>query len=72
MPWVPNMVEEKMMAPMHDAFWFAGPEKMEAKCKLIPNDVDYLITHTPPKGILDVRFGCPKLLDRIQTLPNLR
>jgi Icc-related predicted phosphoesterase len=40
---------------------------------LIPDDVDILITHTPPYHILDkssrgIHFGCPVLADRIKTL----
>lgn len=56
----------------HDAFWYASPSKMEEKCALIPDDVQYLITHTPAAGILDIRFGCPKLLARLQDLKQLR
>ena len=37
----------------------------------IPDDVDVLITHGPPAGILDktfdgIRVGCPQLLQRIK------
>jgi predicted phosphodiesterase len=41
---------------------------------LIPSDVDILITHTPPFGILDcppgaeIHSGCPQLLDAVMRL----
>lgn len=44
---------------------------------LIPDDTDVLITHGPPRGILDwtkrdkINVGCPKLLERIGQL-NLK
>lgn len=43
----------------------------------IPNDVDVLITHTPPEGILDKanddhKLGCPELRKRLRSLSNLR
>lgn len=44
---------------------------------LIPTDIDVLITHSPPYGILDNtphgdKIGCKDLLDRIKQLPNLK
>lgn len=48
----------------------------------IPKDVDVLITHGPPYGILDItsypngvpkqRVGCYNLAETIKTLPNLK
>jgi Icc-related predicted phosphoesterase len=43
----------------------------------IPDDVDILITHTPPYGILDIsrsgtNAGCEVLRDRLQRLPSCR
>lgn len=43
---------------------------MEEHWDKIPKDVDVLITHTPPKGILDetsteIEVGCPALKDEI-------
>lgn len=35
---------------------------------MIPDDTDVLITHCPPKGILDDNLGCPKLAERISEL----
>lgn len=46
----------------------------------IPDDVDVLVTHSPPKGIMDKawydrdddRVGCPALRERLLELKNLR
>jgi Icc-related predicted phosphoesterase len=39
----------------------------------IPNDVQYLITHTPPCGVLDVHdLGSTTLRDRIKHLKHMR
>jgi Icc-related predicted phosphoesterase len=55
-----------------------GPE-IAAKWALIPEDVQVLITHGPPHGILDAverprgkHAGCEALRDRIGALPALR
>lgn len=46
----------------------------------IPDDTDILVTHGPPKGILDLtedlngnltRIGCKSLLNRVKELPNI-
>lgn len=47
-----------------------GPQ-LEAKWAQIPNDTDILITHGPPKGVLDGLFdgthvGCQHLLEAVQ------
>jgi Icc-related predicted phosphoesterase len=49
------------------------------KWALIPADVQVLITHGPPHGILDVvarprrkHAGCEAMRDRIAELPDLR
>ena len=44
---------------------------------LIPEDTNVLITHGPPKGILDLtrtrlNVGCPILLEKIKDLKNLK
>jgi Icc-related predicted phosphoesterase len=53
--------------------------EIAAKWALIPDDVQVLITHGPPHGILDVvarprgkHVGCEALRDRITALPALR
>lgn len=42
----------------------------------IPTDVDVLITHTPPAGILDLgrgrAYGCPHLAERLHSLRSLK
>ena len=40
---------------------------------MIPSDIDVLITHGPPKGVLDKcrdgrRVGCPHLLYRVEAI----
>jgi Icc-related predicted phosphoesterase len=65
------------------AFNFPPPGTSHAKkaallCwDAIPNDVDILITHGPPYGILDLTYGgqnvgCPYLEDRLQHLHQLK
>jgi len=48
----------------------SGPQ-LEAKWAQIPDDVDVLVTHGPPKGVLDRVFdgthvGCEHLLEAVQ------
>ena len=61
------------------AFNLQRGAEIAAKWALIPDDVDVLITHGPPHGILDVvdrppgkHVGCEALRERIATLPKLR
>lgn len=48
--------------------------EIEEHWNKIPNTIDVLITHGPPKGILDLttytseNVGCPKLLNRIKQI----
>jgi Icc-related predicted phosphoesterase len=52
------------------------PQQLAAKWKLIPDDVDILVTHTPAWGVLDaipskegmLHVGCPDLLVRINEI----
>lgn len=49
-----------------------GPQ-LAAIWEKIPEDVDVLITHTPPQGILDgENLGCQHLRQRIAQLPKLK
>lgn len=48
MPWTPTFCDWHFMA---------GPEKRKEKCDLIPHDIDILVTHGPPYGILDQESG---------------
>lgn len=41
------------MNPNHKAFTLDSEEELKKKWALIPDDVDILITHSPPYGILD-------------------
>ncbi|RMZ69822.1 phosphoesterase [Pyrenophora seminiperda CCB06] len=62
------------------AFQYAGEEEAECTWSRIPDDVDIVVTHTPPKGhcdgtadrLTDKREGCPSLLKRLsQVRPKL-
>ena len=55
-----------------------GPD-LAAKWALIPEDVEVLVTHGPPHGVLDrtdavlpAHAGCEALAERLQHLPRLR
>lgn len=54
-----------------------GDFELKVKWSGIPLDVDVLVTHTPPLGILDttsenLQVGCEVLLDRLEYLQNLK
>ena len=63
-PWQP--------AFMGWAFNLFSGEALREKWDLIPEDVDVLITHGPPYGILDDGKGCLQLTNRILWLENLK
>lgn len=53
--------------------YMRGPSSIASAWDCIPEDVDILITHGPPKGILDVNVsgiscGCPSLLLRVRDI----
>lgn len=60
------------------AFNIQNPETLAQKYEAIPEDVDILVTHCPPKGILDRtiwdqrRVGSPELACRLQKLKQLK
>ena len=63
-PWVPDLA--------HHAF-YADDAALKVAWSKIPNDVDVLLTHTPPAGMLDVSsrgltLGCPHLRKRLGAL----
>ncbi len=72
------------MNPKCKAFTVDTEEELEEKWKLIPDDVEILITHSPPYGILDeiqedtkwgarkFHVGSKSLIDRIPHLKNLK
>ena len=50
-----------------------GPDEIRKRWAAIPTDTDVLLTHGPPKGILDCtydgrRVGCPELSNRLAEL----
>jgi Icc-related predicted phosphoesterase len=47
-------------------------EELKEKWDAIPSDVDVLVTHQPPEGILDNGQGCKHLRQTLGRLPNLR
>lgn len=52
-------------------FQLDGQKEAEEKWSSIPEDLDILVTHGPPSGILDnvgrgIHAGCPELLKRVQ------
>ncbi len=55
-----------------DAFALARGKALKEKWAMIPPDVDILVTHTPPAGILDqdgpVSHGCSDLTDAVSAL----
>lgn len=62
----------------HDwAFNVERGEKIKRYWDAIPDDTDILVTHGPPKGILDMtmrgdQVGCEDLLHRVWELKNLK
>jgi Icc-related predicted phosphoesterase len=56
------------------AFGVDSPEERAALYNTIPTDIDVVITHGPPYGILDcppgsgTHIGCPQLLDAVMRL----
>jgi Icc-related predicted phosphoesterase len=60
-PWVPELIRWAYYLP---------PSEMRDKWKLIPQGTDVLISHSPPRGVLDRNrrgksCGCPDLLRRV-------
>jgi len=57
------------------SFQYSTQEEAKALYDKIPNDVDILVTHTPPANTLDrtkkgTRAGCPVLAERLTQLPS--
>lgn len=70
-PWQPEFCNWSFNLPR-------GP-KLKEKWDLIPDNINVLITHGPPKGILDLvpnpkgfHAGCDDLYDRVMQLKNLK
>lgn len=65
-PWFHNWAFNKYRGDDIKKFW-----------DIIPNDIDILITHGPPYGILDLtsggdQVGCEDLLEKIKQIPTLK
>lgn len=63
-PWVPDLDTHA---------FFANSQALHMAWSKIPGDVDVLITHTPPAGMLDISsrgltLGCPHLAERLKSL----
>lgn len=58
------------------AFNIRNPELLAQIYERIPEDTEILLTHCPPKNILDnciwERVGSPELAHKLQSLPNLK
>ena len=74
-PWTPDFFAE------YWAFNLPRNEKIRAAWDMIPDDTNVLITHGPPRNILDLvnnnfsetqNVGCDFLLRRVENLPNLK
>ena len=67
-PWIPGLCGQA---------FFVEDEALPEKWSAIPPDVDVLITHTPPDGILDLsssglQLGCPHLRSALErTTPTV-
>jgi Icc-related predicted phosphoesterase len=62
-PWTPELV---------DWAYYLDDDELRARWELIPNDVEILITHTPPYGVLDRNTagrncGCRELHNRLSS-----
>jgi Icc-related predicted phosphoesterase len=70
MPWTPRFYNW--------AFMTYTPEEAQEKAALIPEDTEILVTHGPPRGVLDLttygaeRVGCIELAARLYELPNVK
>jgi predicted phosphohydrolase len=70
-PWQPPFFDWAFNFPNDDAF-------VRATWDRIPTDTEILVTHTPPRGILDRthpnndNHGCPVLRDRLGALERVR
>ena len=91
-PWCPNMYDwlclkfekvinqpEKVkdLQNFDDKFFFKNDKELEKIFSNIPNDIDILITHAPPKYILDCNEfgynnGCSQILAKLLDLHKLK
>lgn len=71
-PWQPWWQDWAYQFPEHDV----NHKQASETWSLIPEDTVVLLTHGPPRGVLDCsvfeeHVGCPALRDRIAKLPKL-
>lgn len=61
------------LSPQHGNWAFQYPRKDDVWSELVPDDVDILVTHAPPRGHLDlIHIGCVHLLRTLwRTRPAL-
>jgi len=64
--------------PFYDEWsFYRENQELEKFWKMIPNDTDILITHTPPEGILDIpndpgcKFLREQVLNRVKPLYHI-
>lgn len=72
---------DPIMPKFGDWCFMTDRSKLNKHWELIPEDVNVLLTHTPPKGVLDLsedrnhnleRCGCSALLKRVDKLEQLK
>ncbi len=74
-PWTKNFVGQN---PRCKAFGLNFETQLLERFELIPDNIDILITHSPPEGILDktwsshARAGSPSLKSRVLKMPELK
>ena len=68
-PWTP---------PFHNWAFMLNEDEIKEKWEMIPRDTNVLITHGPPKGILDlvvydqINVGCHSLMEEVLKLKDLK
>lgn len=64
-PWCPDLI---------NFAYYATEDELIERWRAIPTGIDILVTHTPPRGILDVptsgnvRLGCPHLWEEVNRI----
>jgi Icc-related predicted phosphoesterase len=68
-PWTP---------PFYNWAFMLKADEIKEKWEMIPRDTNVLITHGPPRGILDLvvydqkNVGCPELMEEVLKLQDLK
>jgi predicted phosphodiesterase len=73
-PWANNMskIADVMVKSVNGVFYAKNDLEMRTVWNKIPENVNVLVTHCPPYGILDQGMGCKELAARLPSLPQLR